>query len=392
MADEINYFPTIETERLFLRQLLYEDTDFVFQYFGNPAVTQYLLDEPPITEYAQAEEIVQSYAEPVGKTHNRWILIRKSDLQPIGTVGYHKWDKRYFRAEIGYDLLPDFWGQGYMSEALQVVLSHGFERMGLNRIDALIYIENERSIHLVQKLGFKQEGLLRDFFDLAGKFYNHYIFGLLKKDFLVKTNRCNMDDETKLFYNLTAQKSADEWYENYMLMPSIEEFVALLPENPKVLDLGCGGGYESMRLTKAGAQVLGVDFSEESIRIAKERCPEANFELIDFRQLEGANLGRFDGIFACASLIHISQEELPGVFAQIHGILKGNGFVIAIVRDGEGIWEGWPEVDGQKIKRIVYLHSIDTLTVAASGFKYVKQGYLAPELIENGWRSHIFQS
>lgn len=182
MADKINYFQTVETERLILRHLMREDTDFVFQHFGNPRVTQYLLDEPPVTEYSQAEEIVEFYTEPNGKTHNRWILIRKSDQQPVGTVGYHKWVKRYFRGEIGYDLSPDYWGQGYMSEALHAVLSHGFELMGLNRIDALVYIQNKRSIQLLQKLGFKQEGLLRDYFYLDGKFYDHYIFALLNKD------------------------------------------------------------------------------------------------------------------------------------------------------------------------------------------------------------------
>ena len=203
-----------------------------------------------------------------------------------------------------------------------------------------------------------------------------------------------MDKETKLFYNLKAESNADEWYENYMLMPSIEEFVVLLPKNPRVLDLGCGGGYESMRLTKAGARVFGVDYSEECIRIAKERCPEAQFALMDFRQLDSEVLGKFDGIFACASLIHISQEELPGVFEQLWGVLKRDGFVVVIVREGEGFWEGWPEVDGQKIRRIVYLYSKETLSAAASGFKHVKQGFLDPVLVENGeygWISHIFQ-
>lgn len=200
-----------------------------------------------------------------------------------------------------------------------------------------------------------------------------------------------MDEETKLFYNLTADENAKKWYENNILMPSIEEFVALLPENPRVLDLGCGGGYESMRLTKVGAQVVGVDYSEECIRIAKERCPEAKFELMDFRQLDRKKLGRFDGVFACASLIHVSHEELPGVFEQLWGILKREGFIIAILRKGEGFWEGWPEVDGHKLRRIVYLYTQETLSAAASGFKHVKEGFLAPELIENGWISHIYQ-
>ena len=175
-------FPNLETERLILRPLTLEDADFVFQHFSDPAVTQYLMDEPPLTEYAQAQEIIRFYLEPAGKTYNRWGLVRKSDHQLIGTCGYHKWDKRYFRAEIGYDLSPGFWGQGYMAEALRAVLQNGFERMGLNRIDALVSIENDRSVRLLQQAGFKLEGILRDYFFLDGKFYDHYLFALLQKE------------------------------------------------------------------------------------------------------------------------------------------------------------------------------------------------------------------
>ena len=175
----------METERLLLRPMTPEDTDFVFRHFSSPPVNQYLLDEPPVTEYAQAEEIVQFYLELEGKSYNRWIMVRKSDCQPIGTCGYHKWDKQHFRAEIGYDLGPDFWGQGYMREALFAVLANGFDQMRLNRIDALVYTENERSIRLLQKLGFMREGLLRDYFHQDGKFHDHYIFSLLKREWKV---------------------------------------------------------------------------------------------------------------------------------------------------------------------------------------------------------------
>ena len=116
--DPQTFFPALKTERLLLRQMTIEDTDFVFRHFSDAAVNQYLLDEPPVTTVAQAREIIQFYLEPEGKTHNRWIMVRKSDQQPIGTCGFHKWDKRYFRAEIGYDLSPAFWRQGYMLEAV----------------------------------------------------------------------------------------------------------------------------------------------------------------------------------------------------------------------------------------------------------------------------------
>jgi ribosomal-protein-alanine N-acetyltransferase len=177
-----NDFPSMETERLLLQSLTAEHTDFIFQHFSNPAVTQYVLDEPPVTEYSQAQEIVQFYLEPIGKTYNRWIIIHKSKHQPIGTCGYHKWDKHHFRAEIGYDLEPGFWGQGYMTEALSVVIANGFVKMRLNRIDAMVYIKNKSSIHLLQRLGFTQEGILRDYFCLENKFYDHYIFSLLKRE------------------------------------------------------------------------------------------------------------------------------------------------------------------------------------------------------------------
>ena len=175
-------FPPLETERLILQQLTLEDADFIFRHFSDSAVTQYLVDEPPVKEFTQAQAIIQFYSEPAGKTHNRWGLVRRSDHQLIGTCGYHKWDKRYFRAEIGYDLSPDFWGQGYMTEALRAILQNGFERMGLNRIDALVYIENDRSVRLLQSLGFKQEGVLHEYFYLDGKFYDHYLLALLHKD------------------------------------------------------------------------------------------------------------------------------------------------------------------------------------------------------------------
>ncbi|MBI9045932.1 MAG: GNAT family N-acetyltransferase [Anaerolineaceae bacterium] len=176
------YFTNLQTERLILRQLTMEDIDFVFQHFHDHSVNQYLMDEPPVADVAQAQEIIEFYLEPEGKTHNRWGIVRKTDNLLIGTCGYHKWSQAYCRAEIGYDLSPAFWGQGYMSEALRAVIHNGFERMGLNRIDALVYIKNDPSLQLLKKLGFKQEGLLRDYFCLDGVFYDHYLFSLLQRE------------------------------------------------------------------------------------------------------------------------------------------------------------------------------------------------------------------
>ena len=176
------YFPNLETDRLVLRELALEDTEFIYSHFSDPAITQFLMDEPPLSAQSQAREIINFYRNPEGKTYNRWGIVLKQNKKLIGTCGYHKWHQRYFRAEIGYDLSATCWGQGYMTEALTVIIQNGFGNMGLNRIDALVYTENTRSTKLLHNLDFQKEGILRDYFYLDGKFYDHYLFSLLRKD------------------------------------------------------------------------------------------------------------------------------------------------------------------------------------------------------------------
>jgi ribosomal-protein-alanine N-acetyltransferase len=181
-SDQHNSFPPLETQRLFLRSLVLEDVDFVFRHFSDPAVTQYLMDQPPLTEYKGAEEIIRFYEEPEVRKRNRWGIVRKADNQLIGTCGYHNWHQRNLRAEIGFDLSPNCWGQGYMTEALRVVIPNGFACMGLNRIEALVYTSNTRSTKLLQKLGFQIEGTLRDYYYLNAMYHDHYLLALLRRD------------------------------------------------------------------------------------------------------------------------------------------------------------------------------------------------------------------
>ena len=72
------------------------------------------------------------------------------------------------------------------------------------------------------------------------------------------------------YYNDSAEKWAEEWYTNESVLPYLKHLMKLLPNNPTVVDLCCGAGYESMRLKNLGANVIGLDLSENSIKIAKE--------------------------------------------------------------------------------------------------------------------------
>lgn len=203
-----------------------------------------------------------------------------------------------------------------------------------------------------------------------------------------------MKDDIKLFYDLTAEKTADEWYGNDILMPTIKDFFALLPANPRILDLGCGPGHESMRLASAGAEVLGIDFSPECIRVARERCQKCSFEVMDFFNL-GCGIGEFDGIFASGSLIHIEHAQIGIVIKNAADILRANGCFLMIVQDGEGIKEKWSnfEVHGRNIRRPVYCYTKNSLTDASvrAGLQFLREGYLDDSLYGCGWRNYIFR-
>lgn len=173
-------FPALVTARLLLRPIARADTAFVVRHFLDPLVQRYLLDEEPLTSPAQAAAIVDLYLEPPDAPYNRWVIVRRADDTPVGTCGFHKWNRVHRRAEIGYDLSPAFWGQGYMREAVHAMLAHGFDAMGLHRVEALVALPNTASAKLLVRLGFQREGLLRGYYFRDGAFHDHLLFACLR--------------------------------------------------------------------------------------------------------------------------------------------------------------------------------------------------------------------
>ncbi len=194
------------------------------------------------------------------------------------------------------------------------------------------------------------------------------------------------------FYDLTAEDTANEWYNTETLLPTITDFISFLPEKPCVLDLGCGPGYESMRLSKLGANITGVDFSTESIRIARERCKECRFEVLDFRELDG-RFGTFDGVFASGSLIHIEPNLFENVVTRVNTVLNRNGIFLFVIREGEGFIEAWPEIDGVKLHRVIYKYPADYILAILKkcGFEYIRDSVLDGSFVEYGWRGYLFK-
>jgi len=162
---------------MYLKNMKSEDRDFVFTQFSCDEVNRYLFDAESLTDVQGADEIIRFYMRPEPRNHHRWILTRKDDGVKMGTCGFHFWNRTEASCDIGYDLHPDFWGKGYMGEAMKAILLFARNDMKVRRINACIYVGNEKSIKLAERHGFVYKGIMKDEV-FRGKKYPHKIFTL----------------------------------------------------------------------------------------------------------------------------------------------------------------------------------------------------------------------
>ncbi len=173
-------FPILETERLVLRELTKDDAEAIFACFSNEDVTRFYGQET-LERVEQAEQMIEFFNKSYGEKRGiRWGIERKGTKGIIGTVGFNAWLPKHRRAEIGYEIHPDYWRKGYTAEAVSKVLSYGFMEMGLTRIGAVVFLENEASNRLLTKLGFQKEGVLRNYMYQNGKACDTNVYSLLK--------------------------------------------------------------------------------------------------------------------------------------------------------------------------------------------------------------------
>lgn len=172
-------FPILETERLLLREIVYEDAQGIFDCFSNYDVTRYY-GQDTLTSIEQANQFVEFFAKNYKEKRGiRWGIEINDQEGIIGTIGFNAWSPKHKRAEIGYELHPQHWRKGYAKEAVSKVLSYGFNELDLIRIGAVVFIENESSNELLTKLGFEKEGILRNYMYQNGHPYDTNVYSLL---------------------------------------------------------------------------------------------------------------------------------------------------------------------------------------------------------------------
>jgi len=171
----------LETERMLLRPITVEDVPFIYKLFSRAETNQFT-QFPDITSVVEVSSMNVHYMNPADTTLYRAIMKLKALRAPIGALGLFSYSKTHKRAELGYDLLREYWGKGLMTEAVREVLEHSFTELDLIRIDATVDPDNISSIKLLERTGFKFEACLRKRFYYRDKWHDEHFYGLLKEE------------------------------------------------------------------------------------------------------------------------------------------------------------------------------------------------------------------
>jgi RimJ/RimL family protein N-acetyltransferase len=151
----------LETERLHLRRLSTDDAEFILRLLNEPSFIQNIGDRGVRTVDDARGYIVKGPITSYEKFgFGLWMVETRSPIAPVGICGLLKRDVLE-DVDIGYALLPEFWSQGYALEAASAVVLYAREKLGLKRVVAVTNSDNQSSIRLLEKMGFKYERMVR---------------------------------------------------------------------------------------------------------------------------------------------------------------------------------------------------------------------------------------
>jgi RimJ/RimL family protein N-acetyltransferase len=173
----------LTTDRLLLREFTGSDWPAVLAYQSEPLYLRY----NPWTERTPEEVrqfvgmfIAQQQEEP--RLKFQLAVVLKSTGRLIGNCGIRKQFTEGHEADIGYELDPSYWGQGYATEAARSIVWFGFSHLGLHRISSWCIAENTGSARVLEKLGMRQEGRLRENERFKGRWWDTLLFAILEHE------------------------------------------------------------------------------------------------------------------------------------------------------------------------------------------------------------------
>jgi len=151
-----------------------DDTVFIVHLRNNPVVAAGFFSDPPLYDFVQRQGF--SSVEP----ESLYFTIRDKSNRQVGWISLTNVSYRHQKGEYGIALLPEFQGKGYAKEASELLIEYVFNNLPIRKIFLKAFTSNVSAIKLYEKLGFIQEGLLRDEFYKAGRFQDVVVMALFK--------------------------------------------------------------------------------------------------------------------------------------------------------------------------------------------------------------------
>lgn len=175
--------PTLTGGSLHLRWLEKRDIPALFDIFGDEEVTRYC-GVPQLTALSGAEDLLGQIRTGFReRSLFQWGVALAETDEVIGTCTLFHFSWTHRRCELGFALAKKRWGLGDGGRAARSVLNFAFERLGLHRVEADADPRNVRSLALLERLGFRREGLLRERYIVNGEVQDGVMLGLLRSEF-----------------------------------------------------------------------------------------------------------------------------------------------------------------------------------------------------------------
>ncbi len=173
----------LATERLLLRPLQREDAGIVEEYASDYAIAKTTLNIPHPYPVGSALDYIESVlaSETSGKQHV-FAITEKKTGNLLGTIALNI-TAAHSRGELAYWVGKPHWGQGYGTEAARRLLEYGFETLQLRKIFAASFTDNPGSWRIMEKIGLKYEGTLKQHVSRLGKEHDLAYYGLLRSEF-----------------------------------------------------------------------------------------------------------------------------------------------------------------------------------------------------------------
>jgi RimJ/RimL family protein N-acetyltransferase len=174
---------SLTTKRLVLSPLTEKDWDFVLSLFSRPVVHQF--EQGPLPTQQKIREQFDRVLEKSALLPQDgciWFIIHTTDNLPIGQIKLSCNWPDVQEWELGYALLPEYWGKGYASEASEAVLYWAFTHLHVHKVIAIINAENTKSVALARKIGMIEEGHMREARKIQGQYYDEKVFAMLASD------------------------------------------------------------------------------------------------------------------------------------------------------------------------------------------------------------------